>query len=113
MDAFFHNPAEEVRVLLGGTIRARRIRLEISQEELADRSGLHRTYVTDVERGVRNLSLESIRRLAAALETSLSSLLAEVEASTASVQNPNLGTKANAVLPIHPSTHRCANHSKE
>lgn len=39
----------------------------ISQEELAERAELHRTYVSDVERGARNLSLESINRVAGAL----------------------------------------------
>ena len=40
----------------------RKIRLErgISQEELADRCGLHRTYISDIELGKRNLSLENI-----------------------------------------------------
>lgn len=45
-----------------------------SQEDLADRSGLHRTYISDVERGTRNPSLESIRRLAVALELSVAAL---------------------------------------
>ncbi len=38
-----------------------------SQEELADRAGLHRTYISSIERGHRNLSLENIFRLAEAL----------------------------------------------
>jgi CheY-like chemotaxis protein len=46
----------------------------ISQEELADRAGLHRTYVSDIERGARNPSLESIEKLAHALDVSLPSL---------------------------------------
>ena len=46
----------------------------ISQEELAERAALHRTYVSDIERGTRNLSLESIERLAGALEVSVSAL---------------------------------------
>lgn len=45
-----------------------------SQEELAERADLHRTYISDVERGARNLSLESMSKLARALEISLSAL---------------------------------------
>ncbi|ARP44653.1 Regulatory protein MunI (plasmid) [Geobacillus thermodenitrificans] len=39
----------------------------ISQEELAFRCGLHRTYISDIERGTRNVSLENIERIAHAL----------------------------------------------
>jgi len=49
-------------------LKAYRGRLGISQEELAGRAGLHRTYLSDIERGARNLSLESIDKLAKALE---------------------------------------------
>lgn len=52
----------------GRTVRAYRRERHISQEELADLSGLHRTYVSGIERGERNLSLESILKLARALE---------------------------------------------
>lgn len=55
-------------------MRAWRGRLGISQEELAERAGLHRTYVCDIERGARNVSLKSIEKLAKALEISLSML---------------------------------------
>lgn len=64
----------DVRKEFGAAVRAYRQRLGISQETLAERADLHRTYVTDVERGARNLSLESISRLAGALELSISSL---------------------------------------
>jgi CheY-like chemotaxis protein/DNA-binding Xre family transcriptional regulator len=50
--------------------------LGISQEELGGRAGLHRTYICDIERGARNVSLESIEKIAAALEISLSKLFA-------------------------------------
>jgi CheY-like chemotaxis protein/DNA-binding XRE family transcriptional regulator len=52
----------------------------MSQEALAERAELHRTYITDVERGVRNLSLESISKLARALELSIGSLFSPPEA---------------------------------
>lgn len=64
----------EVRKDFGAAVRAHRLRLGLSQEDLAERAELHRTYVTDVERGARNLSLESISRLARALEISIGAL---------------------------------------
>src|SRR6266567_6783547 len=59
-------------------VRACRGRLGISQEELAGRAGLHRTYVSDIERGARNLSLESIDKLAKALEIPVSTLFSRL-----------------------------------
>ena len=60
---------------------ARKVRLEqgISQEELADRCGLHRTYISDVELGKRNISLENIERIAISLNRTLSDFFKEVE----------------------------------
>jgi two-component system, response regulator len=63
----------------GIIIRRMRIAKNISQEELAERAQLHRTYLTDVEHGKRNLSLESIRKIAIALDVSLSELFLEIE----------------------------------
>jgi CheY-like chemotaxis protein len=67
--------ALELKTLLGEAIRKKRSSLGISQEELAARAGLHRTYVSDVERGARNPSLDSVEKLARALELSLPALL--------------------------------------
>jgi len=64
----------DVKKEFGAAIRAHRRRLGISQEALAERAELYRTYVTDVERGARNLSLESISRLARALDVSIDAL---------------------------------------
>jgi len=69
----------EVKKHFGAAVRLRRDHLGISQEELAGRAGLHRTYISDVERGARNVSLESIQRLAAALEVPLSVLFMHLE----------------------------------
>jgi transcriptional regulator with XRE-family HTH domain len=61
----------DIQSHFGTAVRARRKHLGISQEELAERAGLHRTYVADVERGARNLSLGSIEKLAYALGISI------------------------------------------
>jgi transcriptional regulator with XRE-family HTH domain len=64
---------------LGDAIRSRRQALGLSQEEVASRAGLHRTYVGDVERGLRNVSLANIAKLASALGCKASELLREAE----------------------------------
>ncbi len=58
---------ESIRLGFGERVRGKRQGLGISQEELAFRSGLHRTYVGSVERGERNLSIENIFLLAKTL----------------------------------------------
>ena len=58
-------------------MKKRRYEIGISQEALAERAGLHRTYVADIERGSRNLALENIERLAVALDISISHLFAK------------------------------------
>jgi transcriptional regulator with XRE-family HTH domain len=60
---------------LGLSVRRLRLKLGYSQEVLAERAGLHRTYVGGVERGERNVSLENIVRIARALEVTPSRLL--------------------------------------
>lgn len=65
-------------------IRDRRQRLTLSQEEIARRSGLARSYICDVERGARHPSLRNVSTLARALEISTSSLIALVELNLAS-----------------------------
>jgi transcriptional regulator with XRE-family HTH domain len=57
----------DLRRLIGQNVRTCRTRLGISQEELAFRANLHRTYVSGVERGVRNPTVLIVGRLAKAL----------------------------------------------
>jgi transcriptional regulator with XRE-family HTH domain len=54
----------------------------LSQEKLAELAGIHRTYIGDVERGTRNIALVNMTRIAKALGTSLSRVIAEMEKET-------------------------------
>lgn len=65
----------------GSRVRAERERLGVSQEELADRAGMHRTYLGGVERGERNLGLLNVLRIARALGLAPSVLLKDFERS--------------------------------
>ena len=65
-----------VKSRFGLAIKQRRQEIGISQEALAERAGLHRTYIGVIERGARNASLENIEKLAKALQISNSDLFA-------------------------------------
>ncbi len=60
---------------IGVAVKTHRGRLGVTQEELAWRAGLHRTYLADIERGGRNVTLRSIANLARALQISVGRLL--------------------------------------
>ena len=65
----------DVMVRFGEHMRKVRTRVGVSQEKLADLAGLHRTYVSSVERGQRNISIVNIQKLADALAVSLRDLM--------------------------------------
>jgi transcriptional regulator with XRE-family HTH domain len=67
---------QDYRKVVGNNVRALREQLGISQEELGFRSNLDRTYVSGVERGVRNPTVIVLARLATALGVEPSALLA-------------------------------------
>ena len=69
----------DITFRFGQVVRKLRLEQNISQEELADRCGLHRTYISDIELGKRNVSLENIERIAISLNRSLSDLFKEVD----------------------------------
>ncbi len=67
-------------VALGRAVRSLREAAGISQDELAGRCGLHRTYVGGIERGERNVSFGNLRKVAQALNVAPSRLLSDAEA---------------------------------
>ena len=69
-----------VRSIFANSVKRWRNHRGLTQEELAERADLHRTYISDVERGARNLSLESIDKLAKALGISLPILFSPEDA---------------------------------
>ncbi len=60
----------DIRQKVGRNMRRLRLEKGWSQEELADRSGYHRTYISGIERGVRNPTVTVIDRLATTLKAS-------------------------------------------
>ena len=68
----------DIRIRFGRAIRRIREELGINQEEAAERCGLHRTYYSGIERGVRNVSLVNIERIAHGLKASLPDIFKRV-----------------------------------
>lgn len=60
---------------VAANVRERRLRLGLSQEQLAEISGFHRTYIGSVERGERNITLSTLEALAVVLQTTPEELL--------------------------------------
>jgi transcriptional regulator with XRE-family HTH domain len=58
----------EVLIKFGQKVRAERAKLGLSQEELASRAGVHRTYIGMIERAEKNITLENIEKIAKALD---------------------------------------------
>ena len=63
----------------GQALRARREALNLSQEELAFRSEVHRTYISELERGIKNPSMTTLEKLAVALGTTKTAMVRETE----------------------------------
>lgn len=64
---------------LGKVVARYRNTAKLSQEELADRAGIHRTYVSQIERGLKSPTLSVLLKISKALQMTASNLIAEVE----------------------------------
>ncbi len=71
--------SQNIKTILAENIRDYRRSKKLSQEQLADKCGLHRTYVGSVERGERNVTLSTLEVLAKALGVSVPELLSKKE----------------------------------
>ena len=72
-------PVRELRIRFAANLREQRQKLGLSQEALADLAGLHRTYVSQVERTVTNVSIDNVEKLAKALGVDVQALFAPNE----------------------------------
>jgi transcriptional regulator with XRE-family HTH domain len=73
--------------VLGQIISRRRQKCHLSQEELADRAGIHRTYVSQIERGLKSPTLVILMSIAKALDTKASAILSELERAVGGLHN--------------------------
>lgn len=69
----------DIAKIVGKRLRSYRQAQNLSQERLAELAGLHPTYIGQVERGEKNLTIESLEKIASALQVSLSSVFELVE----------------------------------
>ena len=72
---------QEICKIIGQRIRNHRNRLGLSQEQLAEKSGLHNTYIGQIERGEKNATLETLTKIIAGLEISFGELFENLDAS--------------------------------
>lgn len=93
---------------LGTVIRRCRHFLGITQEELAWRADLHRTYVADVERGARNVTLGTIANLAKALQLTIANLLSHAIAPSGTTMHAGADPAPNEVREILLVEHNAA-----
>ena len=65
---------------IGLALRRRREALDVSQEDFAELVQMHRTYYSSIERGLKNIRIETLERICAALKTRVWEVLKEAEA---------------------------------
>jgi len=66
--------SQKILVQFGKSVREERLRQGLSQEQLAEKAGLHRTYIGMIERAEKNITLENIHKISEALNINLGTL---------------------------------------
>ena len=93
--------AMDVKQSFGSFVRKKRKQFHLSQDELAYRADLHRTYVTNIEQGTRNISFDTIVKISSAFDVSLSDLFQEFELHLLDDDRAVRSYKADRVLASH------------
>lgn len=70
---------KNILISFGTQIKLQRKLLNLTQEDLSNKTGLHRTYIGMIERGEKNITLKNIEKIAFALNIKISTLFAEME----------------------------------
>ncbi|AHI53480.1 hypothetical protein SSABA_v1c00680 [Spiroplasma sabaudiense Ar-1343] len=65
---------DNVISILSKNMKELRVKANLTQEELSFRSGLHRNYISDTERGTRNISIKAVEKIAKGLEVPVENL---------------------------------------
>jgi transcriptional regulator with XRE-family HTH domain len=68
---------EEILIKFGQKVRKERLKQNLSQEELAEKANVHRTYIGMIERAEKNITLINIEKIATALELTIADLFIE------------------------------------
>lgn len=71
--------SDDIKAFFGNRVRDERLRKGLSQEELAVRAGVHRTYIGMIERAEKNITLVNIEKIAVALEMEIYELFQQHE----------------------------------
>ena len=69
---------KDILIKFGKKVREKRTKLGLSQEELASRAGVHRTYIGMIERAEKNITLGNIQKIAGALNIKLSDIFRDI-----------------------------------
>lgn len=76
----------------GAVVRSKRDAANMTQEDLAHKAGIHRTYLSLLERGKRTPTIEVVRLLAKAFKTTMTAIVAELEGITLQAEGDKQGT---------------------
>ncbi len=81
---------EELKIILGKRIRNYRRSLNMSQEQLAEKASCHHTYIGQVERGEKNVTIEVVEKIAQALNVEISQLFEKIFSDKETISYPLL-----------------------